>query len=98
MRRRRWRDFDAVLAVEPHHLEALGNRGNALIKLNRVADALAAYDAALTSAPENFQLLTNRAVALRRLDRPHEAAMSARSALVIKPGFAQAQFAEISRG
>jgi len=50
----------------------------------------------LRSSPrrENFQLLTNRAVALRRLDRPHEAVMSARSALVSKPDFAQARFAE----
>ena len=76
-----------MLAAAPDHLEALGNRGNALIKLNRAAEALASYDQALMIAPDNAQLLTNRAVALRRLDRPHEAVMSARRALVEPAGF-----------
>ncbi len=81
-----------MLAAAADHLEASANRGNALLKLNRVADALAAYNRALQSAPGNVQLLTNRAVALRRLDRPHEALSSARQALARDPQFAQAQF------
>jgi hypothetical protein len=87
-------DFDRVLASDPNHFDGLGNRGNALLKLNRVVAALAAYDRALELASKNAQLLTNRAVALRRLDRPHEALMSAGSALVSKPDFAQARFVE----
>jgi hypothetical protein len=83
-----------LLASHPDHFEALGNRGNTLIKLNRPVEALAAYDKALTRAPENAQLLTNRAVALRRLDRPQEAVMSASRALVSQPDFAQARFVE----
>ena len=83
-----------VLAANPDHLDALGNYGNALLKLNRPAAALAAYDRALTAVPENAQLLTNRAVTLRRLDRPHEALMSASRALVSRPDFAQARFVE----
>ena len=77
--------FDRVLAADPDHRDALGNRGNALLKLNRVAEALAAYDRVLRLAPGNAPLLTNRAVALRRLDRPQEAAMSARRALRSRP-------------
>ena len=71
-----------MLAANPDHLDALGNYGNALIKLNRPAQALAVYDRALDLVPENAELLTNRAVALRRLDRPREALMSAGRALV----------------
>ena len=65
----------------PDNIDGLGNRGNALIKLNRPLEALAAYDRALQIAPRNAQLLTNRAAALRRLDRPHEAVLSAKCAL-----------------
>ena len=78
----------------PPICDALGNRGNALLKLNRVAEALAAYDCVLRLAPGNAALLTNRAVALRRLDRPQEAAMSARRALRSRPDQAQARFVE----
>ena len=87
-RGRRWKASTGLLAAAPDHLDALGNRGNALLKLNRVAEALAAYDRALELAPNNAPLLTNRAVALRRLDRPHEALMSAQRALRSKPDFA----------
>ena len=86
--------LERSLAADPGHLDALGNYGNALLKLNRPAEALAAYERALTTRPENAQLLTNRAVALRRLDRPHEALMSASRALVSRPDFAQARFVE----
>ena len=87
-------DFERVLAGDAGHLDALGNYGNALIKLNRPEAALAAYDRALAIAPENAQLLTNRAVALRRLDRPREALMSASRALLTQPDFAHARFVE----
>ena len=82
------------MPIDPDHLDALGNCGNALIKLNRPEEAIAAYDRALAIVPENANLLTNRAVALRRLDRPHEALMSASRALVGNPNFAQARFVE----
>ncbi len=47
----RCENFERVLAAEPGHLDALGNFGNALLKLNRPAEALAAYDRALAIAP-----------------------------------------------
>ena len=78
----------------PGHGDARGNRGNALLRLNRVAEAVAAYERALELAPKNAALLANRAAALRRLDRPHEALMSAVRALAIKPDFAHARFVE----
>ena len=78
----------------PTSLDALGNYGNALLKLNRPSDAIAAYDRALAIAPHNAGLLTNRAIALRKLDRPHEALMSVTRALASKPDFAQARFVD----
>jgi tetratricopeptide (TPR) repeat protein len=83
-----------VLASRPDHADALGNRGNALLRLNRVEDAVAAYERVLELAPNNAPLLANRAAALRRLDRPHEALMSAQKALAIRPDFAHARFVE----
>ena len=59
-----------VLAAEPDHLDALGNRGNALLKLNRVAEALASLRrGAARFAPDNAQLL----------DQPRRCAAPARS-------------------
>jgi tetratricopeptide (TPR) repeat protein len=49
--------FDRLLASAPDHRDALGNRANALLKLNRVAEALAAYERALELAPKNAPLL-----------------------------------------
>ena len=70
----------------------LGNRGNALVRLNRPTDAIVAYDAALRIAPENARLLTNRAHALRRLDRVEEAAAELARATGLRPDFAEAHF------
>ena len=86
--------FEQALAADPASLDALGNYGNALLKLNRPADAIAVYDRALGLAPHNAGLLTNRAIALRKLDRPQEALMSVRRALAAKPDFAQARFVD----
>ncbi|MGH6676432.1 MAG: tetratricopeptide repeat protein, partial [Xanthobacteraceae bacterium] len=87
-------DFEHALAADPENLDALGNRANALFKLNRPTEAIEAYDKALEREPENAALLTNRAIALRRLDRPHESLISAARALAQKPDFAPARFVE----
>ena len=48
VRARRSKTFDRAAGVRSHPLSTrLGNRGNALLKLNRAAEALAAYDRAL---------------------------------------------------
>ncbi len=78
----------------PENLDALGNRGNALFRLNRPAEAIEVYDRALERDAGKLPLLTNRAIALRRLDRPQEALMSATRALAANPDFAPARFVE----
>src|SRR5262249_43294271 len=44
-------DFDALLARIPHHVEALFNRGTALLEIERPEPALAAFDAAGAAPP-----------------------------------------------
>jgi len=70
----------------------LGNRGNALIKLNRPLQAIESYDAARAIGGDTAQLLTNRAHALRRLDRPQDAITDLNKALAIAPQFPEAHF------
>jgi tetratricopeptide (TPR) repeat protein len=89
--RRRWRPSSAR---SPDHIDALGNRGNALLALNRPVEAIASYDAGLRIAPKHARLLTNQAIALRRLDRPHAALLGLNRALVSAPDFAEARFVE----
>ena len=80
------------LARNPEHVEALGNRGNALVKLNRPDEAISSYDAASRIEGWNARLLTNRAHALRRLDRPEEALADLQKAVALDPEYAEAQF------
>ena len=61
--------FNAVLAKEPRHPQALVNRGNVLRDLKRHDDACASYDAALTLRPDWPPALNNRGLALMDLDR-----------------------------
>jgi tetratricopeptide (TPR) repeat protein len=53
-----------ALALKPDYNEGYNNRGNALIELNRPADALADYDRALEAAPNNVYAWVNRGSAL----------------------------------
>ena len=93
-RARRLKSSSACWLRAPDHLDALGNRANALFKLNRPVEAIELYDRALKLEPGNAPLLTNRAIALRRLERPHEALMSAKRALAAQPDFAPARFVD----
>jgi len=83
-----------VLLHAHDHIDGLGNRGNALLALNRPQEAIASYDGGLRIAPKHARLLTNQAIALRRLDRPHEALLGLNRALVGNPDFAEARFVE----
>ena len=81
--------FTRALALDPDHLEALGNRGGVLGALGRFEEALADCDRALALSPGHAMLLYNRGNALRQLGRLEEALESYDRALAITPGAAE---------
>ncbi|HWY60479.1 MAG TPA: tetratricopeptide repeat protein [Rhizomicrobium sp.] len=81
--------FNRALAMDPGHLEALGNRGGTFGALGRFDDALKDYDRALQLAPGHAMLLYNRGNALHRLDRLQEALESFDQALAVDPAAAE---------
>jgi len=91
-----WEDCVAcathALGIDPHHAEALANRGAALRMLGRHTEALADYDRALALAPAAADTHNNRGVALAALNRHAEAIASYTAALAIKPGYDRARF------
>jgi tetratricopeptide (TPR) repeat protein len=48
-----------ALAIKPDYVDALCNRGNALVDLKRPADALASCDKALAIKPDYVEALNN---------------------------------------
>jgi protein O-GlcNAc transferase len=79
------RDYDAVLAHNPHAAEAHNNRGCVLEKLGRFEQALASFDAALALRPDNPEPLHNRGNALLALSRHADALASYDGALALAP-------------
>ncbi len=65
--------FDKVLAVEPNHINALVNKGNALGKLGKFDAAIVSYDMALKIKPNHILCLLNKGLALHYLERFNEA-------------------------
>ncbi len=60
-------------------------RGNALLRDGRAADALASFDAAIAGNPQHFQAFNNRGNALRVLNRIEDAVASYNGAIALKP-------------
>jgi predicted O-linked N-acetylglucosamine transferase (SPINDLY family) len=81
--------FTQALALDPDHLEALGNRGSVLGALQRYDEALRDYDRALTLVPNHAMLLYNRGSALMLSGRPAEAVESFDQALALNPDAAE---------
>jgi len=65
--------FDKVLSVEPHHVNALVNKGNALGKLGKYETAITTYDMALKIKPDHAVCLLNMGLALHYLKKYEEA-------------------------
>lgn len=65
--------FDKVLMVEPTHVNALLNKGNALGKLGKYEDAITVYDRLLKRNPSHPVCLLNKGLALHYLQRYDEA-------------------------
>ena len=65
--------FDKVLSVEPNHVDALANKGNALGKLGKYEVAVTTYDTALKIKPDHVVCLLNKGLSLHYLKRYEEA-------------------------
>jgi tetratricopeptide (TPR) repeat protein len=78
------------LAARPDHLEALNNLGNALVKLERANEAIAAYRRVIAAAPARADAHANLAFALRQLGRMEEALAEYRRALDLDPRYLDA--------
>ena len=78
-------NYDAALALQPQHAEALSNRGNTLKALKRYDEALDSYDRALSLQPNYVAALINRGAALYDLKRYNEALRSYDRALALRP-------------
>ncbi len=85
------RDIDAALALK-HDPVLLLNRGDILLKLQRPADALAAFDQAIAASGGRPHPLAwfNRGVALTALYQPQEALASYDEALRREPAYGDA--------
>lgn len=83
-------DFEQALALDPHHLEALNNRGNTLNQLGRSGEALATFERLLALKPDAVEALTNCGVALQQLGRIDDALASHRRALQLRPAYPKA--------
>ena len=60
---------DRALAIRADRAVAYANRGNVLMSLGRLEEALAALDAAAAIQPDNFIVHINRGNALKELGR-----------------------------
>jgi tetratricopeptide (TPR) repeat protein len=77
--------YDRALESNPDHLQALCNRGVALIECNRYEDAIDSLDKALQINPDSHEVWYNWARALFKLNRYEEAISSYDKALEILP-------------
>ncbi|MEO8224077.1 MAG: tetratricopeptide repeat protein [Gammaproteobacteria bacterium] len=77
--------FAAAAALRPGWLQAVGNRGIALARLQRHAEAEAVLNEALGLKPDSEPVLTTLAGALQALGRSTEAAEAGRRAVAAGP-------------
>jgi Tfp pilus assembly protein PilF len=77
--------YDRALELQPVHVEALVNRGGALLDLRQYDAALRSYDRALALRPDYAEVLVNRGVTLHELKQSTEALKSYDRALALEP-------------
>jgi Tfp pilus assembly protein PilF len=56
--------WQKAIALKPDYAEAFNNRGNALMELKRLDEAVASYDDATTLKPDQLEALNNHGIAL----------------------------------
>jgi protein O-GlcNAc transferase len=78
--------IEAALAIQPN-AEALATRGNILIRLQRLDDALASFDQAIAEKPDYAEALYNRGNCRQYLGRTEDAVADYSRALALNPGY-----------
>lgn len=84
--------IDAALAREPRSPEAWTGRGNVLMAMDRIDEAIEAFDQALSLVGPVPDALANSAGALARANRGEEALQRLEHALQLEPGHRAALF------
>ena len=58
--------FDKALEIDPKYALSHNGRGNALLGLDRIDEAILAYDIAIEIDPDDHTAIQNKAIALSR--------------------------------
>jgi tetratricopeptide (TPR) repeat protein len=82
--------YDRALALQPNRVDALNNRGVALMAQAKAEEALISFNKALAVKPDFADALSNRGVALKELGRKEEALSSFEQALRVNPEYVDA--------
>jgi Tfp pilus assembly protein PilF len=80
-----WKEYDAALKIDPHHLSAATNESALLIDLGKFDEAVAVCKAALVSNKGAVDLHINLGYALAGKGDHADAAKSFKNALALKP-------------
>src|SRR3984957_2767514 len=78
--------IEAALAIQPDAAEALATRGNILIWLKRLDEALASFNQAIAKKPDYAEALYNRGNCRQYLGQHEDAVADYSRALVLNPG------------
>src|SRR5262249_39662067 len=84
--------LDRALALRPHYVKALNNRGAVLEATGRLSEALECYDRTLRLSPGFSESRNNRGRVLVNLDRTHDAIDNFTAALKFNPRNAEAWY------
>ena len=82
--------YERMLALEPHHADALHMLGVIALQLENYQVAVAFISAAVQSHPSNASAHLNLGLAFKALQRLEEALSCYQQALVLRPDYAQA--------
>lgn len=84
--------YDRVLELDPRHVDALSNRGLALLSLGRFEDAVPAIETAISITPNAADLHFNLGTALDELWRYEDATAAYENCIRLEPTYAPAHF------
>ncbi len=84
------RQIDLALKINPKAAYAHSNRGNILMKLQRLDEALASFDKAIALKPDSAEAFNDRGNALQKLNRLDDALASYDKAIALKSDYPEA--------
>jgi predicted O-linked N-acetylglucosamine transferase (SPINDLY family) len=82
--------IEKAIGINTNNAPAYSNRGNALLELKRLDEALVSYDKAIALKPDYAEAFYNRGKVLLELKRHDEALASYDTAIALKPDYAEA--------